>query len=229
MKRSAGVFSSSLALTLGALMVLGSTGTALATTIYDDFEGDSLNTSLWTPATTDTGSVTVANSILTLASPVSGSGSVLSTGTWGYNTFQFTVAGIFGGRDGFGINGGGQFAVVRSDLGGSGNANWKFHVYTGSGSEYKSGVIAAPAAGDLYEIVWKADSVELRKNGNSVITETSVVPTTTVLKSFQMFTYGGEGAQAAYHSVGVVPEPATISLLATASIGLLCYAWRKRR
>lgn len=228
MKRSARVFYSGVALTVAALLVLGFAGTVSATTIYDDFGGSSVDTNLWTVSPSGNATAAVADSVLTLTSPDDNSGVELrSTSTWGYNTFRFTIGGAFDGRDGFGINGGGEFAIVRTDLGGSGNGNWKFHVYTPSG-EYRSGVIAAPAAGDFFDIVWKADSVSLLKNGSPVDSETTVLPTATSPKGFQLFCYAG-GATGAYGSVSVVPEPSTLLLLATGVFGLLAYAWRKQK
>lgn len=227
MRRFVRVFSLGLSLAVAAFMVLGSTGTLSATTIYDDFDGDSINTGLWTVSPSGNGTATVANSVLTLSSPDDNSGVELKSAiAWGYNTFRFTIGGAFDGRNGFGINGGGEFAIVRSDLGGSGNGNWKFHVYTTSG-QYTSDVIVAPAAGDVFDIAWKADSVSLLKNGSPVDSETTVLPTATP-KGFQLFCYAG-GAIGAYGSVSAIPEPSTIILLATGVFGLLACAWRKRK
>ena len=179
---------------------------SLATTLfYEDFEGTSLDQNEWTPAYTgsaNSSSMYVDDSLLCFDIPASSSAKITSNDSYGYNTFTFEIGADFTGyNDMFGLYGGGsQYILLRNDLGGG---DWYFHVVDGSAPNYQSSALDDPVAGDVYTIVWTSSSVELLKNGESVLTETTAVPTGTLPLFIDKY---GTGT-AAYQSVSVAASP----------------------
>ena len=200
--------------------------------VYDDFDGTEVNPLSWTVQYDGTSAPhTVVDSVLTLNAPGGLGGStdneVKSTGTWGYDTFGFEIASAFtGSGNGFGIGRTGAAATVRRDIGGE----WKLVVEKSGFDAYVGGPIATPEAGDVYKIVWSAAGVELYR-GTHLEDSTSLSPSGSM--GFHLFSYqNADGPSAAAYdsvSVGVVPEPSALLLMATGLIGLLAYAWRKRK
>ncbi len=75
---------------------------------------------------------------------------------------------------------------------------------------------------DGADYVFKANGVELfRDNSNSG----------TALPNYFIYWGGGAGdtLSLSADNFGVVPEPTSIAMLIAAGLGLVCYAWRKRR
>lgn len=179
----------------------GFTVTLSSMLFTDEFEGSSIDSAKWTTTLSGNATQTVTDSVLTLAMPSGpGESKVTSTTAFGYNTFTFTIGAAFTGpvADVFGLAGGGQQATIQ---GNPGSGNWYFYVNDGVNPAYTSTALAAPAAGDVYSIVWKSNSVELRKNGISILTETSSLPNGTMNVVLDKYWAG----TATYQSVTVGP------------------------
>lgn len=201
------------------------------TVVYDHFDGATLDLTKWYTPSGFLSPQQPGDSKLyewSLAATPCAFGSL---STWSVNTqVDFKLAAAPNKPDTagfcFGLVGGVQSACLRNDQGAY--PGWRFVVGNGVDPVYRSAALTAPAAGDLYSVVWNSTSTSLLLNGTSIAT-TTVVPTV----DMAVYSYTQKGILRLtfdYVAVGsTVPEPSTIILLSTALVGLLAYAWRKRR
>ena len=239
-----------------SLAVFGLTGTALASTItYDNFATDTPGSpgALWTVATSHGGTATIGNNdgygqALELFVGWNSSGpseSVDSTTTWGINTdFSMSVIGgssSFRGCNAIGLAGGDNYILMHDDVNSDGH--WVLSVGNGT-TNWQSGDLGLPNYGlagvSKIDLAWTPSSVSLYINGNTTptATESTCLPVPTAQLGFHLGNYPqpGFGGQystwADYTSVAttsLIPEPSTLVLFAMGLIGLLAYAWRRRK
>ena len=216
-----------------ALVAFGSVGAVSgATILYDDFNGTELNTSKWSASASDGASASVNSSELTLAT---------TTGDWpSVNVYSgvecdtgavaFTLgASNMSGAVNFGFHtapGGGSVGIeVGNDRGG-----WRLWVGDGT-NNYLSDVFTAPKADDVWTIVRASDSIKVYDNGTLLATDTTLLPIGAQRVHMSVYTEYGVSS-VGFHSVSLtdaVPEPSTMLLLTSALIGLMAYAWRRRK
>ena len=84
----------------------------------------------------------------------------------------------------------------------------------------------------LYDIVWTNRSLQLKLNGSVVATST-VVPRVQAM-CFNLAVGDNSSGDSGYYRMDYVgttaiPEPSALVLAATGLLGLLAYAWRKRK
>lgn len=207
-------------------------GTAFATTILeDDFSGSAINTANWVADAT----VTVNNSIAHLDS-TTGRAAIYSTTstTAGYGLFyNFKVGANYtetvGGGNFFGLEAGLYDASNPQILLRTESGRMRFRVDDGVGNTYFPFTAISLVAGDTVTFGWSTAGVSLYKNGEQIET-TTVSPTIPLL--VQAYSFGG--ATQHYDAISVtdtapIPEPGTLIIMATGMLGLLCYAWRKRK
>jgi hypothetical protein len=188
--------------------------------VYDDFGAATLDMSRWSLA--EGGSAPTLDGSIATFDSASGTKDILSSTAYGYGSYKFKL----------GATAPGSYSIIGLDNAGSGlyvrNDNhypateWDFHV-----GSIKNSIIA-PAAGDELEIVWSASSAQLWKNGDLLVTQTTNLPTVTSA-NLKLTAYFGGAMTVDTVSTNPVPEPSAIILIATGLIGLLAYAWRKRR
>lgn len=209
-----------LAITIPA--ILGLTSSLLATTIYDDFDSASLDAGLWSVQNYG-GSASQASSEVTVHSNAGGFYQIDSTSGWGQgNVFTITIGTTAPtGTNAIGLycGAGGSFSV-RNDSG-----SWYFDVNGGTADSLVA--VNAPAANNVLEFTWNSNSVTY-KNGSEVVTETTQLPTG-VAHFFLANWDGPANLNVASVAVGPVPEPSTVAFALSGLLGLLCYAWRKRK
>jgi hypothetical protein len=210
---------------------------ARADTIYDDFNGTSLDTTKWSTAYNhDPVYITEAGGSLTLLPDPSsyteidpGSNVWAVTDPVGQGIWNFKIGADFtGGIYQFGLTDANSnaYASVWHD---------GFLYERGPSDGYTShhGTVALPLpkAGDLWTIQVTSSATSVSVNG-TMLDSIPNVPGLSL--GFQAAAsqnwYQGSGVVLDYVSIGpAVPEPSSLVLLACGAIGLLCYAWRKRR
>ena len=215
---------------LGVVVVALAAFSAMAsadTAMYDDFNGTELDMSKWY-ADTDQGFnvPTVSGGAVQLTN-VTATADINSVATWTVGTvleFKMATAPTGVGCFGYSIGTGGPSTCVRNDQGGN---VWQFVVddQVSGHAIFRSGDIGAPQAGDVYKFVWKANSMDLLRNGSLV----SSAAGTSMRGNWGVFAYSSAQMSWDYVATSTVPEPATVTLLLTGVLGLLAYAWRKRR
>lgn len=196
--------------------------------IYDHFENPpaALDAAKWAPWGSTSPNVTVSGSVVTLSAGSNAWCGMDSTAVFGQGTYEFKYAGgtgsqLFGFED---AATGLPYIAARNDI--LSGARWALFVNDGSGAN-NGAVFSAPVAGDIFDLTWGAAGFELSRGG-SVISSVSV-PVTAQLS---LFTSARKNCTISLDYVGTVtstPEPSTLVLLSAGLIGLLAYAWRKRR
>jgi hypothetical protein len=222
-----------------AIVTLGLCGVASADfAVYDNFDSADVDTSLWT---VDAGStVSQSGSILTIGNPSGNSDWNGMTSTAQYdasaaNAYEFKY-----------INSTGEANPYFGLLGTEGHNvyfrppapnQWRF----GINGVAASGVLTAPVAQHPYDFIrtantwqlWDAGSPGLGYTDRNLVYETApgdVVFNPGEKVSFWMAIRPMAGSLSlGYVAVDAVPEPSVLVLLGSGLLGLLAYAWRKRK
>jgi hypothetical protein len=224
-----------------ALAILCTIGVASAHATfvtYDDFStAGSPGSSKWasfdgaTPPTVSGGNLQMDGTA------TSGWQGIYSTQRFGYGSYQFTLASfnnatacVFGIDSATTTTGAAQDAIhLRNDTG---------NLISIGGAGVVPMIDYAPTSlPATYTFVWNPNSVQILRNigaGDTVLystTDSALIPVATDTMRFELVAYGS-GAYAvnsvAYQAYAV-PEPAALVLCVSGLLGLLAYAWRKRK
>jgi hypothetical protein len=219
-------------LAISALALFGMAG-AVSADMLDHFDGPGLDTNVWTAAQyTAPFTVGVAGSKVTLsADGHTAAGEIMTKDTSAVVEgdtmyFKLGAAPVMNGNNSMSVFGGWDTASTAHIQIGNWGAGWNVEV--GNGTSATNTSIDAPAAGDLFAIKWTPGSVVVERNGTPIVTDTGLTrpgsSSTMFVDAFQA------NATNQFDLIGVnVPEPSVLVLLSTGVLGLLAYAWRKRR
>ncbi|MBU4271654.1 MAG: PEP-CTERM sorting domain-containing protein [Planctomycetes bacterium] len=231
-------------LAVAAVLTCGLSGSASADIIIyqDDFPGTTLGAD-WTFSQTN-GTVTVADSKVVLSTPGGGGwnhADLLSTTQFTASqdaTFTFKLgAHPYGPNSIFGLSnsrGGGMPGILlRTD---AAPGYWELYVGDGTTLDRHTVIpLTALQTDETVAIHWNTAGVgvEVRDSGGTLLytIQSTVSPTGPLGFSLLAGSYEAGAALVNFDSVTVtvIPEPSTLALLATGLLGLLCYAWRKRK
>jgi hypothetical protein len=211
-----------------AVVVLGLVNVASADlAVYDPFDGTTLDTSKWALSF---GTATVAGSTVTL-SDASAASRILSTAAWGVDSsIEFEMGAAPSGSGTMLVGTYEQSPAfansavhIRNDFYGTG----QFAMEAWNSSQQYDGVPFTLEAGDVLRLDILSTGVNLYRNGSLIDSETSVI----AWGVHEMAAYAAAGCSLQINrvSAGAVPEPGTVVLSLTGLVGLLAYAWRKRR
>ena len=195
----------------------------------DDFEGTSLDTSVWEIAYWSTGTVSISDSRLHL----SAGGAVVAPDTDGLNYVNMALYGVQGAGFGFGLSGalGGRVLFGVDDNQDAHLAlNWTPAPYpdplhTTSGYE---DIDLGPASDGDFEIIWTPTLLQVINNGQVLFSrdDPDRIPYYYLMGPFSIWAYQ-DTALSVDRAVVTIPEPVTISML---SLGcLFLHHSRKRR
>ena len=212
-----------------ALAIFGVTRPVSATAIpYDHFTAVSgvPDPGLWS-VSSHGGTATEASSILTTTGVT-----MTSTSSWSSanTTFEFGLGNVApsngwsGQGNDFGLTGSGGSVGLWSDWG---NGGWYFGI-AGNPYVYMNN---SPVAGQVFDISLIPGGAKLQSNDplQAGVYTMTVTGTVTGPLAFQMVNWGGVAATFDYVGTSTIPEPCSFALLVCGLIGLLAYAWRKRK
>jgi hypothetical protein len=225
--------SSYFVLAISALAIFGMAGAASATFI-DHFDGTALDTGVWNSTQyTATYTTTVAGSMLTqVAAGHSSAGELMTKDTSAVVQgdtmyFKLGAAPILNAANAMVVFGGWDPTTTGNPHIQIGNWAAGWNVEISDGTTTHNTAISAPAAADLYSVAWTSGSVVVSRNGSPLVTDTTAVPGSGVSMFVDAFVANGTTQ---YDFIGVnLPEPSVLVLALTGVLGLLAYAWRKRK
>jgi hypothetical protein len=220
-------------------------GTAVAATPFeDDFNGATLDTVKWTPSGPGTVAVSGGNVTLDVPSGDWAYSQMDSASTWTAADdlyYSFKIGGdpqgnynIFQVFEGTAQTG---YVAMRNDTGLGG---WWFDARQGlagsptyHGYEQPGATGQTMSVGDVFTLKLGPGGSAAYKNG-VMFDSTTVVPAGTLMIDAQCWREPGGVASQTFDYIGVsdtapVPEPGAFVLVASALVGLLGLAWRKRK
>lgn len=225
------------AFTLVVLASLAMVSSAPAdSTVYDDFSGTAIDSTKWTEMASSSGSY-LSDGVLYVDNTTGSVSDLMSKTTFGPPTgngqydLRITLAATA-------PTGGAIFGVCDSTQQSTDLNSALFDcrdrtTWQNTNSWYCSvnnvkHSISTPGASTVYDFIWTASSIKLYDNGNLIAGEDAAY---TNPMCFRMLAVNGGlvAVDSVSSSYSVVPEPASIVIALTGVLGLVCYAWRKRK